>query len=272
MPVFRHKTVVITGACGGIGRALALRFGDGGARIAMLDINSEQLAAFGEHLTSRNIQAKGYHCDISNPEQVHHCFQQISQDMGSVGVLINNAGITHHSRFEETDLSVFRKTMDINYFGALHCTRSALDQLIQNQGLVITMSSMSGFAPLWNRSAYSASKHALHGLFDCLRVELREKNVHVMLVCPGLTATDIYKNALQADGSVTNSPLELTGKTTTPVDVADEIYLAARKRKRLLVMSNVDWRARLFARCLPGLFERYLAHRVTGVVSNYMPN
>ncbi|WP_281645102.1 SDR family oxidoreductase [Parendozoicomonas sp. Alg238-R29] len=265
MPLFRHKTVAITGACGGIGRALALRFGEGGARIALLDINNEQLAAFTEHLTSRSIHAKEYHCDVSNPEQVQHCFQQILDDMGSIDVLINNAGITHHSGFAETDPSVFRKTMDVNYFGALHCTQSALDGLIASQGQIITMSSMSGFAPLWNRSAYSASKHALHGLFDCLRVELRDKNVHVMLVCPGFTATDIYKNALQADGSVTNHPLEMTGKATTPADVADEIYRAARKRKRLLVMSNVDWRARLFAKCLPGIFARYLAHKVTGV-------
>ena len=267
MPVFRHKTVVITGACGGIGRALALRFGEGGARIVLLDINSEQLAVFGEHLASRHIQAKGYHCDVSNREQVQHCFQQIIEDWARVDVLINNAGITHNSSFTDTDTSVFRKTMDVNYFGALHCTQAALDSLIESQGQIITMSSMSGFAPLWYRSAYSASKHALHGLFDCLRVELREKNVSVMLVCPGYTATDIHKNALQADGAISTNPLEMTGKATTPKDVADEIYLAARKRKRLLVMSNVDWRTRLFARLLPGFFERYLAHRVTGVTS-----
>ncbi|MTI14694.1 SDR family oxidoreductase [Sansalvadorimonas verongulae] len=267
MPVFRHKTVVITGACGGIGRALALRFGEGGARIALLDINSEQLAAFGEHLASRHIQAESYHCDVSNAEQVQRCFQHIIEDMGSVDVLINNAGITHHSCFADTDASVFRKTMDVNYFGALHCTQSALKSLIECEGQIITMSSMSGFAPLWYRSAYSASKHALHGLFDCLRVELREKGVHVMLVCPGYTATDIHKNALQADGAITSNPLEMTGKATIPKDVADEVYLAACKRKRLLVVSNVDWRARLFARLLPSFFERYLAHRVTGTVS-----
>ena len=119
--------------------------------------------------------------------------------------------------------------------------------------------------PLWCRSAYAASKHALHGLFDCLRVEMREKNVHVMMVCPGFTATDIYRNALQADGSVTRHPLEMTGKATTPAEVADEIYQAAKKRKRLLLMSNVDWRARLFARLFPGIFERHLAHRISGV-------
>ena len=265
MPRFHHKTVVITGACGGIGRALALRFGEAGARIALVDIRDEELAAFAEHLESRNISAQGYHCDIRDQEQVQRCFQRITDDFPSIDLLINNAGVTHHSSFEETDLTVFRTLMDINYFGALHCTRAALDSLIISQGQIITMSSMSGFAPLWFRSAYAASKHALHGLFDCLRVELREKGVHVMLVCPGFTATDIYNNALQADGSVTSHPLEMTGKATTPADVGDEIYRAARKRKRLLVMSNVDWRARLFARLLPGLFERHLAHRVTGV-------
>ena len=265
MPRFQHKTVVITGACGGIGRALALRFGEAGARIAMLDIQDEQLAAFREHLESRNIQVKSYHCDISDPEQVGHTFQSIISDLCTIDVLINNAGVVHHSTFEDTHLDVFRKTMDINYFGALHCTQSALEQLIANKGQIITMSSTSGFAPLWFRSAYSASKHALHGLFDCLRVELMDKDVDVMLVAPGFTATDIYRNALEADGSVTINPLDMPGKATSPADAAEEIYQAARKRKRLLVMSNVDWRARIFARCLPGLFERHLAHKITGV-------
>ncbi len=262
---FLHKTVVITGACAGIGRALALRFGESGARIALVDIRDEELAAFSEHLESRNIYSKGYHCDISDPTQVKHCFQNIVEDFGHIDVLVNNAGIVLHSSFEETDPAVFRKVMEVNYFGALHCTRSALSSLVESQGLIITMSSITGFAPLQHQSAYSASKHALHGLFDCLRVELRDRNVSVMLACPGYTATDIYRNALQADGSISNPPMKISGTASTPADVADEIYRGACKRKRLLVMSNVDWRARLFARLLPGFFERYLAHRISGV-------
>ncbi|MCL6269102.1 SDR family oxidoreductase [Sansalvadorimonas sp. 2012CJ34-2] len=264
MPKFLHKTVVITGACAGIGRALALRFGEAGARIALVDIRDEELAAFSEHLESRSVYSKGYHCDTSVREQVKHCFQSIREDFGKIDVLINNAGITHHSAFEETDPDVFQKIMDVNYFGALNCTRSALQSLIENQGQVITMSSMAGFAPLEFRSAYSASKHALHGLFDCLRVELRNKNVNVMLACPGFTATDIYKHALRADGSI-SSQLQMTGKASAPADVAEEIYQAALKRKRLLILSNVDWRARLFARCVPGFFEKHLAHRISGI-------
>ncbi|CAM3455849.1 SDR family oxidoreductase [Parendozoicomonas haliclonae] len=267
MPRYRNKTVVITGACGGIGRALALRFGEAGARIALIDIREEQLAAFSEHLQSRNIQAQGYLCDISDAEQVEKTFPQIISDLSSIDVLINNAGVVHHSSFEDTRPEVFRRLMDINYFGALHCTRAALSELLANQGQIITMSSMSGFAPLWYRSAYAASKHALHGLFDCLRIEMRDKGLSVMLVCPGFTATDIYRNALQADGSVSTN-LEMRGKATTPADVAEEIYNAAKARRRLLVMSNVDWRARIIARLLPGFFERHLAHRISGVRIN----
>ncbi len=269
MPHYRNKTVVITGACGGIGRALAARFGEAGARIALIDIREEQLAALAEHLESRNIQAQGYLCDIRDPQQVEQTFSLIVSDFCSIDVLINNAGIVHHSRFEETSLSVFHKMMETNYFGALHCVRSALQQLIANKGQIITMSSTTGVAPLWYRSACAASKHALHGLFDCVRVELREKGVRVMMVCPGFTATDMYKNVLQADGSVSSNPVEMKGKATAPNDVAEEIYHAARKDKRLLVMSNVDWRARFIARVLPGFFERHLAHRLTGVIQTY---
>ncbi len=264
---FHHKTVVITGACGGIGRALALRFGEASARIALIDIREQELETFSEHLHSRNISAHTYLCDITDSTQVEQTFQRIQDDMGSIDTLINNAGVTHHSRFEETDISVFRTLMDTNYFGALNCTQASLDSLLKHQGQIITMSSMSGFAPLLNRSAYAASKHALHGLFDCLRVELREKGVQVMLVCPGYTATDIYQHALQADGSVSNHPLQREGEATPPTVVADEIFCAARRNRRLLVMSNVDWRARLFARLFPGIFERHLAHRIHGVSS-----
>ena len=147
MPKFNHKTIVITGACGGIGRALALRFGEGGGRIALIDINAEQLASFTEHLQSRNIQVRGYLCDISDSEQVQRSFLRIKDDFGKIDVLINNAGITHNSRFEDTDPSVFQKLMDVNYFGAVHCTRAALPDLISSCGQIITMSSMSGFAP-----------------------------------------------------------------------------------------------------------------------------
>jgi short-subunit dehydrogenase len=115
------------------------------------------------------------------------------------------------------------------------------------------------------RSAYNASKHALHGLFETLRCELKGSGVGVMLVCPGFTATDLRKNALVGDASITAQPALAMGKVASAKDVAESIYRAALKRKRLLVMSNVDWRARLLARYFPRLFERVLLPRMSGI-------
>ncbi|MNE44218.1 putative oxidoreductase SadH [compost metagenome] len=180
-------------------------------------------------------------------------------------MLVNNAGITHRSSFAETELAVFQRVMAINYFGALHCTKAALPSLTARSGQIIVLSSLAGFAPLLYRSAYNASKHALHGLFETLRYELKDSGVNVMLVCPGFTATDLRKNALVGDGSVAPQPPLAMGKVASPQDVAEAIYRAALKRKRLLILSNVGWRARVLARFFPRLFERLLLPRLSGM-------
>jgi short-subunit dehydrogenase len=188
----------------------------------------------------------------------------VLERFGGIDVLINNAGITHRSRFIDTDVAVFQRIMAVNYFGALHCTHAALPSLLERRGQIIVLSSLSGFSPLLYRSAYSASKHALHGLFETLRAEHRESGLGVMLVCPGFTATDLRKNALVGDGSVQAQPTLALGKVASPQDVAEAIFRAALKRQRLLVLSNVDWRARLLARIFPALFEKLLP-RLSGV-------
>ncbi|MFN3581855.1 MAG: SDR family NAD(P)-dependent oxidoreductase, partial [Pseudomonas sp.] len=137
--------------------------------------------------------------------------------------------------------------------------------IVQRQGQIIVLSSLSGFAPLLYRSAYNASKHALHGLFETLRMEVRPQGVNVMLVTPGYTATDIRKNALVGDGSINQQSIAAPFKVASPSDVADEIYRGAVKRRKLMVLSNVDWRARLLARFFPGLFERWMLPKLSGV-------
>ncbi|MCJ8168469.1 SDR family oxidoreductase [Atopomonas sediminilitoris] len=264
--VFERKVVVVTGGCAGIGRALVKRFAIAGAKLVILDLNAEALASLAQHLRDHhNVEASTYVCDVSDAERVSEVFRQVIEQHGGVDVLVNNAGITHRSTFAQTSLKVLQRIMQVNYFGAVFCTQAALPSLIQRQGQVIVLSSLSGFAPLLYRSAYNASKHALHGLFDTLRVELKDSGVNVMLVCPGFTATDIRKNALVGDGSVTHQPPLAMGKVLSAQDVAEAIYTGALKRKRLLVLSNVDWRARLLARFFPRVFERLLLPRLSGL-------
>ena len=266
--MFERKVVLITGGCAGIGRALVLRFAQAGARLVILDLEQEALDSLVQHLNSHhNVEALGLCCDIADAERVEQCVTQAIEQFGGIDVLINNAGVTHRSTFAHTTLNVFQRIMAINYFGAVHCTQAALSSLIERNGQIIVMSSLSGFSPLLYRSAYNASKHALHGLFETLRCELQGSGVGVMLVCPGFTATDLRKNALVGDASISAQPPLAIGKVASAQDVAEAIYRAALKRKRLLVMSNVDWRARVLARYFPRLFERVLLPRMSGIRS-----
>lgn len=264
--VFERKVVVVSGGASGIGRALVLRFAQAGARLVILDIQQSALDSLLQHLRDHlNCEALGLTCDVADAVQVERCMALVVEQFGGVDLLLNNAGITHRSRFVDTELEVFRRVMAVNYFGALHCTRAVLPSLIERGGQVIVLSSLSGFAPLLYRSAYSASKHALHGLFDTLRVELKESGVNIMLVCPGFTATDLRKNALVGDGSVGPQPPLAVGRIASAQDVAEAIYQGALRRRRLLVLSNVDWRARWLARFFPRLFERLLLPRLSGL-------
>lgn len=262
--VYERKVVLVTGGCSGIGRALVLRFAQAGARLAILDVQQAELASLLQHLRDHhNVEALGLCCDVADAGAVQQAVAQVVEQFGGIDVLVNNAGISHRSTFAETELGVFERVMAVNYFGALHCTKAALDSLLTRRGQVIVLSSLSVYAPLLYRSAYNASKHALHGLFETLRHEINGSGVNVMMVCPGFTATDLRKNALVGDGSVGHqSPLAMR-HVASPQDVAESIYRAALKRKRLLVLSNVDWRARLLARYFPRLFERVLLPRLS---------
>lgn len=264
--VFDRKVVMISGGCAGIGRALAVRVAQAGARLVILDLQREALDSLVQHLADHhNVEALGLCCDVADADAVKNAVALAVEHFGGIDVLVNNAGITHRSSFVDTDLSVFQRVMAINYFGAVHCSQAALPSLIARRGQIIVLSSLSGFAPLLYRSAYNASKHALHGLFETLRYELKGSGVNVMLVCPGFTATDLRKNALVSDGSIAAQPPLAMGKVASPQDVAEAIYSAALKRRRLLVLSNVDWRARVLARFFPRLFERVLLPRLSGM-------
>ena len=263
--VFDRKVVLITGACAGIGRALAVRFAQAGARLVLFDLEQAALDSLAQHLADHhNVQVLPLRCDVADPVAVSAAVALAVERFGGIDVLVNNAGITHRSAFTDTDLAVFERIMAVNYFGALHCTQAALPSILARRGQIIVLSSLSGFAPMLNRSAYNASKHALHGLFETLRLELKDSGVNVMLVCPGFTATDIRKHALVGDGSVIQQPIPFVGKVSSPQDTAEAIFQAAVRRKRLLVHSNVNWLARLLARFAPRLFERVLVPRLSG--------
>ncbi len=258
----QNKVVVITGATGGMGRALCWRFGRAGAKLGLLDLQRETLSSFINELHRAGIPAHGCECDVTNELACHAAMENVLAHFGRLDMLINNAGLTQRSAFAQTQSTVFQRVMNVNFFGALYCTQAALPELIKSKGMIIVMSSIAGFSPLFGRSGYSASKHALHGLFESLRTELRESGVQVMMVCPGFTATGIEKNALGGDGKPATQPRSTTGRIARPEEVAEAIYRAAQKQKRLLVLSRVGKLAYWVSRLAPAFYERTMFKRL----------
>ena len=255
---FRGRTVVITGGAGGIGRALARSFGDAGAKIAIVDLPSSPLDEAREELQRLGIEAIALPCDITDVEQVTTTMTAVRAAFERIDVLINNAGIVHRSAFADTRPEVFRRVMEVNLFGALHCTQACMADLVGNQGLVIAISSIAGLAPLYGRSGYAASKHAMHGLFESLGAEVADKGVGVLMVCPSFVESGLEASTLGGDGKHISRPRSKVGRTGDPNEVASEVLKAAQSGRRRLVLTPVGKTSAVLSRIAPTLYERLM--------------
>jgi len=197
----------------------------------------------------------GATADVSLAAQCRQAIESVLDRWGRIDVLVANAGITARAPFATIRAEVFEKVMAVNFFGALYCTQAALDSLKANGGMIIVNESIAALAPVLGRSAYCASKHALHGLFTTIRAELRNAGVHVLIVCPGFTATALQTRALGPDGSVTTKTRTMAGAEASAEDVAEAIFKAARREKALLVMTPVGKLTYWLNRLAPGLYE-----------------
>lgn len=255
---FGGAVVLITGGAGGLGRAFAERFARAGARIALLDVDEPALAAAVAPLELAGVPVMGLVCDVTNPADVAAAVERVAAAWGDADVVINNAGMTHRSAFRDTQLSVYRRVMDVSYFGALHVTKAALEGLIRRRGLIVTISSIAGIAPLYGRTGYAGAKHALHGTFESLRTELAADGVGVLMVAPSFVDTQFQFRALDADGTVTDHPQSRVGGVLTPARAADRVFKAAERNRKLLVLSPTGKAARWVHALAPGIFERLM--------------
>lgn len=260
----RRRIVAITGAASGIGRALAERFGRAGWHVGALDFDIDANERAVAALREQGIDATAIPCDVTRFDACQHAVELLIGTYGGIDVLINNAGVTHRSAFEQTDVSVFRRVMDVNYFGAIHMTKAALPALLERHGQIVVLSSIAGFAPLLGRTGYAGSKHAVQGLFSSLRTELAERGVGVTIVCPSFTATNIGRNALDGDGTPTSHPQSTTGRVATPAQVADAIFGAACARKRFVVPSPLGRLAWWISTLAPAYYERTMRKQLHG--------
>ena len=250
--------MVITGGAGTIGRALARSFGGAGAKVAVLDLPSSPLGEAEEELQSADIEAIAVPCDITDTGQVQTAMNVVRGALGNIDVLINNAGIVHRSAFAETRPDVFRRVMEVNLFGALHCTQACMDDLVAARGLIIAVSSIAGLAPLYGRSGYAASKHAMHGLFESLSAEVADQGVGVLMVCPSFVESGLEASTLGGDGKRVSRARSKVGQLGSADDVAAEVLKAARTGRRRLVLTPVGKTSALLSRLAPGFYERLM--------------
>ncbi len=257
---FKGSVVVITGAAGGIGRAIAQRFSKAGACIVALDVDAAGLEQTAGLLSPAAVLTQ--RCDITSLDDCELAARSALERFGRVDVLVNNAGVVHRSAFRDTSVEVFRRVMEVNYFGSLQVTKALIEPLVASQGLVIVVSSVAGVAPLYGRSGYSASKHALHGLFESLRSELGGEGVDVLMVCPSFTRSAFEQRAFDGIGGRVTRGRSRVGVEASPDDVAGAIFDAARRRRRLLVHTPVGKLAFVLSRVAPRIYERLMVKKL----------
>jgi short-subunit dehydrogenase len=246
-----EKVILITGASSGIGAALARQLAARGDKVALAARRREQLEAVGAK------DALVIPTDVTKREQCHAMVEQTIKQFGRLDVLVNNAGMSMYSRFEDVqDFTIFERLIQINYLGAVYCTEAALPHLKQSSGLIVAVSSISGITGVPFRTGYSASKHAMQGFFDSLRVELMDSGVDVSMVSPDFVDTDIRQKSFGADGQpLGNNPMH--GKKIMSADeAARQMIDVIDNRRRELIMGRRGKLVRLGKVLAPGLVDR----------------
>jgi short-subunit dehydrogenase len=254
---FKNKTVVITGASSGIGRACAEEFASRGANVVLAARQYATLHEFGNELEERyRIKTKSVQCDVSKEEDCRNLIEQTLLEFSGIDVLVNNAGISMRALFKDLDLQVLRTLMDVNFWGAVYCTKYAMPSLLASKGSLVGVSSIAGYRGLPGRTGYSASKFAMNGFLESLRVENLKTGLHVMLACPGFTASNIRNTALDTSGNQHGESSMDEGKMMTAEEVAKQIVDGILKKKRSLIMTSQGKMAVFMNKLFPGWVDK----------------
>ncbi|WP_345948116.1 SDR family oxidoreductase [Mucilaginibacter sp. PAMB04274] len=233
------KIVIITGASSGIGRALAYEMASRGANLVLGARQYVTLCEITQDIEKRfQTKAIAVQCNVSVEEDCAFLIKQTLLTFGKIDVLVNNAGISMRALFNDLDLQVLKKLMDVNFWGTVYCTKYALPEILKTQGSVVGVSSIAGFKGLPGRTGYSASKFAMNGFLDALRVENLKTGVHVLTACPGFTASNIRNTALNKDANQQGESSLEEDKMMTAEEVAKAIANAIESRSRTLILTG----------------------------------
>ena len=253
---FTGKVVVITGASSGIGEALVYAFADRGAKVVMGARNSAKLAEIAAQLFTRGIESAFEATDVTREEDCKRLINKALSAFGRIDILICNAGISMRALFDDVQLDVLRQLMDVNFWGTVYCAKYALPALQAAKGTLVGVSSVAGMHGLPGRTGYSASKFAMTGLLETIRIENLKKGVHVMVACPGFTASNVRFSALTADGTSPGESPRNESKMMSAEEVAQRIIRGIERRKRTLLMEFDGRATSLIGKFAPGLLDR----------------
>jgi len=259
-PVLSAQIVLLTGASEGIGRALALELAQQRLCLVLAARNGERLDEVRRECEARGSNALSVPTDLLDPRQRQSLIDATLARFGRLDVLINNAGATMWSRLDAlADLAVLERLIDVNYLSAAHLTALALPWLKRTQGRLVAIASLAGFTGVPERSGYAASKHAMVGFFESLRIELDGSGVTVTIVAPDFVRSEIHKRATGPDGRPLGASPMQQERIMSAEQCARLIVPAIEQRRRLLIMSRRGRLGRWLKLLAPRLVDRIAA-------------
>ena len=252
---FNDKVIIITGASSGIGLACSKEFVKYGAKVVLASRHENKLQQIANELDCNGEKCLPVRTDVTLESDCENLILQTINKYGKIDILLNNAGISMRALFEDVEIDVLRKVMDVNFWGTVYCTKYALPYILKSKGTIVGVSSIAGFHGLPGRTAYSASKFAMQGFLESVRIENLKNGINVLILSAGFTSSNIRKSALDAHGHPQGETPRPEEKLMSPERVARNILRSIRKRKRNRIMTTEGQLMVFFQRIIPQLVD-----------------
>ena len=256
----KQKTAIISGGAGGLGIALAELLVNRGWHLVLIDLPGTGLEAAREKFSDAPVSLYG--CDLTDETAVEKLCREIIKERDPIDLVIYNAGITQIAELGTESVAAHRKVFEVNYYGSLYLLLNMISSIRQSKGLHLAISSVAGFSPLYHRAAYSASKHALEGLFKSLRAEELEHGVKVSIASPSFVATNIGNPDHQAGGIARPGSAQDGVDYMSPEDAAAEILAGIEKHKSYIPIGRIARLAWRVNRYFPELYFKLMMRQM----------
>lgn len=235
---FKDKVIIVTGASSGIGLASSRLFASLGARVVLAARRVEMLERTALELSEKySSEVLCVRTDVTSEDDCRNLVERTVERFGRIDILINNAGLSMRAMFKDLDLSVLSRLMDVNFWGTVYCTKYALPYLLESKGQLVGVVSIAAFSALPARTGYSASKYAIRGFLDTIRMEHMKDGLNVLVFAPGYTSSNVRNAALTADGTPQGeTPLD-EGKLMSAEKCAEQLARALSRRKSQKILT-----------------------------------